>query len=550
MSVFSSQFAFSDAFMTGANDIANSFSSAVGAGTLTNWQAVAIAAAFEFVGAVVMGGNVASTIRDGIINASSFDGEPALLMYALMSASVTTTTWLGTATYFELPVSTTQATVAALVGIGWSLKGADTVNWWSQPEEGKVIATNVGSIVISWFAAPVFSSVAANIFYIPLRSLVLRSEHSYSRVFKAFPIVVFIVITVLMAMIFNKGGDEMDKAMSDFDTGGTAGLAFGCGGFAGLVAIFFMPKLKRHVDYLYTLSKSERQVMYGHKSRAEKDAEDAAADGEIGRIKSMKDYTWTSSYEDLKDALRFDDPERSFMQKLGHVFVLFWKWVFDFKPSYVVYSQEGQQSKIGDLHLNREEYDEKSETALSFLQILSCIFAAFSHGANDIANAVGPLSGAWTLYKDGKVGTAADQTKGILAYGAAGMVIGLALYGSRCMAVLGTKLAALTPSRGLSVELGYSLVIVFAASYSLPVSTTLTQTGAVMGVGLTDRAVKGVNWREFAKIFSGWIVNVVVAALLGGAIVSFGAFSPAHQDVIRSSLKYNDHLEDEICSGT
>lgn len=528
--------------MVGANDVANSFSSVVGSGTLSIPQVVIIAAIFEFVGAVAMGGNVASTIRDDIVDPDKFQGEPALLMWALMCSSVTTATWLGIATYMELPVSTTQATVSALAGIGFALKGSDGVNWWCLPEEGKVICESIVPIVISWFAAPVFSAVAANVFYVPMRFLVLRSDSAYDRTFISFPIIVFIVITVLIAMIFNKGGDKLDEGVEQFDDGEKAGIAFGCGGAAGLIAALLMPRLRGHIDRITETTRQYTDFQFEKTPENEaKNDEEAVQEGtkEESKVEATrKTYTDVSTRETLIDALRFAGTERSVMQKIGYVARSFVNWVVDYKPAYVINSQEGVESGVTDLHLNREGYDPKAETTLSFLQILSAIFAAFSHGANDIANAVGPLSGAWTLYRKGSVSSEADQTKGILAYGAAALIIGLALYGTRCIAVLGTKLAALSPSRGLCVELGYALVIVFAASYSLPVSTTLTQTGAVIGIGLSDRAFKGVNWRAFFKIFSGWVINVIVSSLVGAAIASIGSRSPAALGIMDKQIDF------------
>lgn len=159
-------------------------------------------------------------------------------------------------------------------------------------------------------------------------------------------------------------------------------------------------------------------------------------------------------------------------------------------------------------------------------------------GANDIANAVGPLSGAFALYIDGSKRVDSDPTNGkteppsigfeygLLAYAATALVLGLLLFGSRIIACLGTKLCSLTPARGLCVELGYSLVVVLAAGYALPVSTTQVQTGAVIGIGLADRAIGGVNWQLALKIFIGWVLNVVVSAVVAGLIVAQAAFAP------------------------
>jgi PiT family inorganic phosphate transporter len=169
------------------------------------------------------------------------------------------------------------------------------------------------------------------------------------------------------------------------------------------------------------------------------------------------------------------------------------------------------------------EDSERKETSLArtervfmVLQVLTACFVAFAHGSNDVANAVGPLAAVFGAFKDG-VSTTVQVPYRILLIGGVGIVVGLATYGYKIMATIGKKITELTPSRGFSAEFAAATTIVVASKLGLPVSTTHTLVGAVIGVGF-GRSIGAINTRILRGIFASWFITVPFTALLAAGL--------------------------------
>jgi len=159
------------------------------------------------------------------------------------------------------------------------------------------------------------------------------------------------------------------------------------------------------------------------------------------------------------------------------------------------------------------------ENVFAVLMIFTACAMAFAHGSNDVANAVGPLAAiASVVGSGGGGGKEAILPAWILLLGGAGIVLGLASYGFRVMATIGRKITELTPSRGFAAELGAAATVVFASSTGLPISTTHTLVGAVLGVGLA-RGIGALNLQVIRSILMSWIITLPVGA--GLTIVFF-----------------------------
>ena len=153
---------------------------------------------------------------------------------------------------------------------------------------------------------------------------------------------------------------------------------------------------------------------------------------------------------------------------------------------------------------------------------------AYAHGSNDVANAVGPLAAiAGTIQSGGEIAAKSVMPWWILLIGAVGIVAGLATYGWRVIATVGRKITELTPSRGFAAELGAAGTVVIASATGLPISTTHTLVGAVLGVGFA-RGIAALNLRTIGAIFMSWIITLPAGA--GLAILFFflfkGIFNP------------------------
>jgi len=158
------------------------------------------------------------------------------------------------------------------------------------------------------------------------------------------------------------------------------------------------------------------------------------------------------------------------------------------------------------------------ERIFVYLQILSASFVAFAHGANDVANAVGPLAAVVSILQTGLVTMKAQVPIWILGMGGVGIIIGLATWGWRVMETIGKKITELTPTRGFAAEFAAATTIVVASKLGLPISTTHTLVGAVLGVGLA-RGIGSLNLRVISDIIVSWVITIPVGA--AGAIVFY-----------------------------
>lgn len=151
------------------------------------------------------------------------------------------------------------------------------------------------------------------------------------------------------------------------------------------------------------------------------------------------------------------------------------------------------------------------ESSFRILQIFTAGYVAFAHGANDVANGIGPLAGIWAIYKNGLIGLKSEVPFWILLMGGTGIILGLAVFGHKVIETVGKKITAMTPSRGFSAEFAAASVVLIFSILGMPVSTTHTLVGAVIGVGFA-RGIGALDLRVVKKIFMTWIVTIPLAA--------------------------------------
>ena len=162
------------------------------------------------------------------------------------------------------------------------------------------------------------------------------------------------------------------------------------------------------------------------------------------------------------------------------------------------------------------------ERAFAVLMIFTACAMAFAHGSNDVANAVGPLAAIISVVQSGgEVGGAALVPWWVLVLGGGGIVVGLVTYGHKVIATVGTGITELTPSRGYAATLAAATTVVLASGTGLPISTTHTLVGAVLGVGLA-RGMTALNLRVIGTIAMSWLITLPAGA--GLAILFFFMF--------------------------
>ncbi len=156
---------------------------------------------------------------------------------------------------------------------------------------------------------------------------------------------------------------------------------------------------------------------------------------------------------------------------------------------------------------------ESVEMTFAPVVIMTSCAVAFSHGANDVANAIGPLAAVAHILKEGTIVMKVEVPFWVLALGGVGIVLGLATFGYRVMHTVGTKITQITPSRGVAASLSATATVLVCTRMGLPVSTTHTLVGAILGVGLA-RGLAAVNQQVTKDIFTSWLITVPAAAIL------------------------------------
>ncbi len=446
------------AWNIGANDVANAMGTSVGSGSLTLRQAVIIAAILEFCGAFFFGSHVSKTMQSGIINPDLFVHDPRILVYGMMASLASVGMWLQLASYFGWPVSTTHSIVGAIVGFGAVVGGLEAVYW-----------KEVGYIICSWILSPLLGGVLAYYIFTLLRKKVFYALNPLEATRKLTPFLVFVVISILALVLVFEGLHNLNLELSLFTKVAITLAAGLSGAFISHLAMRRIPITqheKPHNEYdpeaMQSLEKVRKHLQRFH----------SKANGEA-------QYTAGLLMEEVNTLSQSLKPRR----ELDHT---------------------------------HEEYN-RVETVFAYLQIITACMMAFAHGANDVANAIGPLSAAVTILTTGLFAVDAPVPTWALALGGSGIVVGLATWGWRVIETIGKKITELTPSRGFAAEFGAATTIVLASRLGLPISTTHTLVGAVLGVGFA-RGLEAVNLTTTRDILISWVVTVPIGALLAVAL--------------------------------
>ncbi|MCP4727489.1 MAG: inorganic phosphate transporter [bacterium] len=462
-------FGFYMAWNIGANDVANAMGTSVGSRALTLKQAVILAAILEFAGAFLVGSHVTDTVRKGMFDPLLFSDDIYNLAYGMMAALLAAGAWLNIATFFGWPVSTSHSIVGAIIGFVLIQQGFHAVSW-----------STVGSIAASWVISPLLSGSIAYFIFKTIRAKIFRANDPVKATKKAVPFLVFSVFMILTLVMVFKGLKNLNL---DLQFSHAILLSVLVGIIFAAISIFVVKKYKFDPESIIkkqelAKDQNKEQVVNGLK-RVTKDLFSITKDtGSELRTRISK------IEEEVKGLI-----------------------------SEVKKSTQPVQT-VQDFDVKRQ-YTEKIFTGL---QILSACFVAFAHGANDVANAIGPIAAVVEVLKTKTVSMEVEVAYWILALGGLGIVIGLATWGYKVIFTIGEKLTELTPSRGFTAEFSAAITIVFASKLGLPISTTHTLVGAVLGVGFA-RGVRSLNLKLIRDIISSWFITLPAAAII--AIIIF-----------------------------
>ena len=377
------------AFNLGANDVANSMASAVGAKAITVRQAVLIAGTLTFLGAVLLGAQVTSTVSKGIINPDQIK-EPQIMMVGMFAALLSATLWVFIATLTALPVSSTHSIVGSILGFGLVAGGMDVVNWLV-----------LLGVVMSWFLSPFLAAAISFLIFTHIRRFILYRARVVQHALYWAPVWIgFTVCLVGLSFIYKTPvGDKIP--------------------FSDWMNLFLVAILAFSV--------------------------------------------WRIS-----------------------------KWL------------------MGKVLGNKEDSAENVELIFRRLQIMTSSYMALSLGANDVANAVGPVAAIYMIARKQEFLAQADVPTYILALGGLGIALGVMTFGYKVIATVGSKITTLNNTRGFSVDFSAATTVLAASNLGLPVSTTHAAVGGVVGVGLA-RGFKSVDFRVLIRIIAYWVLTVPIA---------------------------------------
>ena len=486
----------------GANDVGNAFATSVGSGALTVKSAVAIASVFEFSGAILMGSHVTKTIRKGIADYECFEDDPELLMYGCFCVLLSVGAWLFLASYLEMPVSTTHSCVGGMIGMTMVTGGSDCVIWYKATDSFPWVG-GVSGIVISWFLSPIFSAIVASFIFYITRFTVLRGDNSFDNSYKTFPIFVGFTIALNTFFIIYKGGKGI--GLDDLSAGGSLLIASIAGIVTGTCIIPLIPRMKESVNKKFQIDEVETN---------EETLECLNELNETEQISKKKNKI-QQCITSIKENINYD------MDQI-------------------------KVDEVKEIHDNSEKFEKKTEESFKYLQIFTAMCDSFSHGANDVANAIGPYAAIVSIYmNEGDLEKTVEMNEyayAILGMGGIGISIGLFVYGYKIIRAIGVKLSCITPSRGFSIELGSATIIIIGSRLGIPLSTTHCQVGATMGVAALEDVKKcsGINWKIAWKVFLGWIITLVVVGGSTGLLVAQGIYAPTKLNQECQSLNLTD----------
>ncbi|KAG1675223.1 hypothetical protein FOA52_016253 [Chlamydomonas sp. UWO 241] len=522
----------------GANDVANSFATSVGSKTLKLWQAVIIAGLFEFLGAMVLGGETTKTVASGIADTSLYTEFPEIYMYGMLCSLAIAGTWLLFATMWCFAVSTTHSITGAIMGFALVFGGWGGVIWFQ--EKGDFPYCNgFVPIILSWFFSPIIGGILSAIIFNVCRYAILRRENSTRLAIYAIPILVLFTMFINLLFVLVKGASaDMKKRWPCSKSTGFKGLpskdcndlyaaaswisAVVAAGIAIIVGAICTPLLLRKMHRQQ--AEQEAAAVEASANGEDNDAEKAAAveGGASSEDEKPQRHESIRVHEIPSDAKALSLPGHWAMKAFSASKRQVVKGLF-----YDVHVGASYNDAVITIHEAAEIFKPETEQIFSYLQVFSAACVAFAHGSNDVANAMGPFSAIYYTYQTWLVpGSSAAAPKWIFAIGGAGIVIGLATYGYNIIMTIGVQLLKLTPSRGFAAELAAGLTIALASFFGIPVSTTQIIIGCETGVGLCE-SVHGVNWGLLGKTAVGWVLTLLLACGFTAALFSAGAYAPS-----------------------
>ncbi|HEG6837108.1 TPA: inorganic phosphate transporter [Campylobacter jejuni] len=453
------------AFNIGGNDVANSFGTSVGAKTVTIKQALIIAAVFELSGAIFAGAEVTKTIRSGIvIFPNSLD--PMLFVIIMLAALLSSGVWIFIATKKGLPVSTTHSIVGGIVGasIMMGLLKFDGIQTLSMVKWSEILR-----IAISWIASPLLGGIVAYIIYSYIDKKILKPSE--------------------------KLNDDLKNIKKE--------------------------RKKFKEEYFLNLKTKSQEEQIKELSAIALDEEEQENNFYRNKMKEFKDqekdidiYSILKTHMPIIACIAAAIISAMFLFKgLNNVSTL------DILQNFWIIGIIGTISYVVTFAIvkivKKTELNKTTDRIFSWFQIFTASSFAFSHGANDIANAIGPFAAILDVLKNGTINATSPVPFAALAMFGVALVVGLWFLGKEVITTVGSKLATIRSTTRFSAELGASIVILLATQFGIPVSSTHILIGAILGIGVYN---KNANWIMMKPIGLAWIITLPAAGIMAALV--------------------------------
>ncbi|QPK78225.1 inorganic phosphate transporter [Corynebacterium lizhenjunii] len=471
-------FALFMAFNIGGNDVANSFGTSVGAGTLTMKQALVVAAIFEVSGAILAGGEVTNTVRSGIVDLTAINNlDPMEFVFIMMAALLGAAVWLLLATRMGWPVSTTHSIIGGIVGAALTVGFMTGTGSWSM-----VQWSEIGRIALSWVLSPVLGGLAAFLLFGWIkRAILVYNDQADEQL---------IEIKDRRARLHEEHKTHFDAMSRLQQISYTHAMARDAALLTGVDKYDPEELESEYYRELHAINEKMNQVD-AHRA-LEHWVPVLAAFGAVV-ISSML------LFKGLKHT-HIDFTALQYALIIGMVGAAVWMAVSIYARS-----------------LKHKSLSRSTFLIFSWMQVFTASAFAFSHGSNDIANAIGPFIAVLDVLQNGTISAEAAVPPEVMIAMVVALTAGLWFIGRFVIKTVGSDLTVMHPSSGFAAELAAAGVVMAASIFGLPVSSTHILIGAVLGVGVVNRAA---NWTLMKPIGLAWIITLPASAGIAAVTVS------------------------------